>query len=77
MLEYYFSKVFAILECNANNLEKLPNEFTPQKKEETDNSDKVMTCINTITYTSNTLKNLLLNIILHSSCIQTELNEKN
>ena len=26
MLEYYFSKIFAILECNFNNLEKLPNE---------------------------------------------------
>ena len=26
MLEYYFSKGFTILECNDNNLEKLPNE---------------------------------------------------
>ena len=26
MLEYYFSKVFTILECNYNNLEKLPND---------------------------------------------------
>ena len=26
MLEYYFSKGFTILECNVNNLEKLPNE---------------------------------------------------
>ena len=26
MLEYYFSKVFTILECNNNNLEKLSNE---------------------------------------------------
>ena len=26
MLEYYFSKGFTILECNDNNLAKLPNE---------------------------------------------------
>ena len=26
MLEYHFSKVFGILECNFNNLEKIPNE---------------------------------------------------
>ena len=26
MLEYYFSKRFGILECNFNNLKKLPNE---------------------------------------------------
>ena len=26
MLEYYFSKGFTILECNDNNLGKLPNE---------------------------------------------------
>ena len=26
MLGYYFSKGFTILECNTNNLEKLPNE---------------------------------------------------
>ena len=26
MLKYYFSKVFTLLECNTNNLEKLPNE---------------------------------------------------
>ena len=26
MLEFYFSKGFTILECNYNNLEKLPND---------------------------------------------------
>ena len=26
MLEYYFPKLFIILECNDNNLEKLPND---------------------------------------------------
>ena len=26
MLEYYFSKVFTILECNYNNLAKLPDD---------------------------------------------------
>ena len=71
MLEYYFSKGFTILECNVNNLEKLPNEVKQIiHAEETDNSDKVMTCINTIPSISNTLKNLAVNKILHSSYIQ-------
>ena len=53
LLEYYFSKGFTILECNDNNLAKLPNEVTQGiHAEETDNSDKFMTCINTITSTS-------------------------
>ena len=39
MLEYYFSKVFDILEFNTNNLEKLPNEVKQRiHAEETDNS---------------------------------------
>ena len=72
MLEYYFSKGFTILECNVNNLEKLPNEVKQIiHAEETDNSDKVMTCINTIPSTSNTLKNLVVNKSLHYSYIQT------
>ena len=62
MLEYYVSKWFAILECDTNNLEKLPNEVKQIiHAEETDNSDYVMTCINTIPSKSNTLKKLLLN----------------
>ena len=44
--------------------------------EETDNSEYVMTCINTIPSTSNTLNKFLLNKSLHSSYIQTEFNEK-
>ena len=64
MLEYYFLKGFAILECNTNNLEKLPNEVKQRiYAEEADNSDYVMTCINTIHSTLKKLKNLLLHIV--------------
>ena len=77
MLEYYFSKGFYILECNDNNLEKLPNKVEQIiHAEETDNSDKVMTRINKIPSTPNTLDNLLLNKFLHSSYIQKYFNEK-
>ena len=72
MLEYYLSKGFTILECNDNNLAKLTNDVKQiTHTEETDNSEKVMTCINTITSTSNTLKNLVVDKSLHSSYIQT------
>ena len=72
MLEYYFSEGFNILECNVNDLAKLPNEVKQRiHAEERDNSDKAITCINTIPSISNTLENLLLNKILHSSYIQT------
>ena len=72
MLEYYFSKGFTILEWNYNNLEKLLN-YVKQRThaEETDNPEKLMTCINTITSTSNTLNKLVVNKILHSSYIKT------
>ena len=77
IFEYYFSKGFAIWECNTNNFGKLPNKVKQIiNSEETENSEKVMTSINTIPSTSNTLKNLLLNKSLHSSYIQTEFNEK-
>ena len=77
MLEYYFSKGFSILECNTNNLEKLPDEVKQRvHAEETDNSEYVMTFINTIPSKSNTLKKLFLHKILHYSYIQTEFNEK-
>ena len=77
MLEYYFSKVCGILECNTNNFVKLPNQVKQIiRAEEAYNLDYVMTCINTIPSTSNTLKNLILNKILYSSYIQTEFNEK-
>ena len=78
MLEKYFSEGFTILEYNDNNLVKLPNDVKQRPHaEETDNSDKAVTCINTITSTSNTLKNLVWNKSLHSSCIQTWFNDKN
>ena len=39
MLEYYFSKGFAILEYNYNNLEKIPNDIKQRiHAEETDSS---------------------------------------
>ena len=56
MLEYYFTKGFSILKCNDNNLAKIPNDIKHKTHvEERDNSDKVMTCINIILSTSNTL----------------------
>ena len=52
MLEYYFSKGFTILECNYNDLEKLPNDLKKiTHAEDKFNSDKFITCINTITST--------------------------
>ena len=60
------------LEININNLEKLTNDVKQRTyAEETDDSDKVMTCINKIPSTSNTLNNLLANKSLHPSYIQT------
>ena len=77
MLEYNFSKVFDILECNDNNLEKPPNKVKQRiHAEETDNSDDVMKCINKTPHASDTLKNLLGNKSLHPSYIQREFNEK-
>ena len=77
MLEYYFLKGFGILECNFNNLAKLTKKVKQRiHAEETDNSDYVMTCINTIPSTSNTLKKLLLHKSLHYSYIQTDYNDK-
>ena len=65
------------MECNDNNLAKPPNDVKQRiHAEETYDSDKVMTCINTIPSTSNTLKNLVVNKSLHSPYIQTELNDK-
>ena len=65
------------MEYNDNNLEKLQNDVKQRiHAEETDYSDKFMTCINKILSTSNILKNLVLNKILHSSYIQTKFNDK-
>ena len=77
MLEYQFSKVFAVLECNTKKLAKHPNAVKQIiHAEKTDNSDYLMTCINTIPSASNTLKKMFLHKSLHSSYIQTEFNEK-
>ena len=76
MLEYYLSKWFTTLECNYNNLEKNPNDVKQiNHAEEIDNSERIMTFINTITYTSDKLKNLVVNKTLHSSYIQKEFND--
>ena len=62
MLEYYFSKGFTLFECYTINLEKIPNEVKEIiHAEDTENSDKVMTCTTTIFSTSNTIKNLTVN----------------
>ena len=77
MLEYYLSKGSNFLECNTNNLAKLIIEVKQRiHAEETYNSDKVMTCTNTIPSTSNTLKKWAVNKSLHYSYIQRELNDK-
>ena len=65
------------MECNANGFAKLPKEVKQRvHAKETDNSDYIITCINTIPSRSNTLKKLLLNKILHYSYIKIEFNEK-
>ena len=72
MLEYYLSKGFTILECDVNNLTKIPNCVKQRiHAEEAHGSDKVIPCINKIPSTSNTLKNLVVNKSLHYSYIQT------
>ena len=77
MLEYYFSKGFGILECNSNHVTIISNLVKYRiQAEETHNIDYFMTCINTISSVSNTLKKLLFNKILYSSYIQTEFNDK-
>ena len=77
MFEYYFSTVFIHFYCNKRNLEKLPSDAKNRiYAEVTDNSDKVMICSTTITSTSNTLKNLLVNASSHSSYIQKQFNDK-
>ena len=65
------------MEYNTSNLEKLPNEVKQRiHAKEIYDSDCVMTCINRIPSTSNTLKKLLLNKSFHSSYIQIEFNVK-
>ena len=65
------------MECNDKNLAKLLNDVKQGiHPEETENPDKVMTCINKITSTSNTLNNLVVNKILRYYYIQKESNDK-
>ena len=65
------------MEYHDNNLAKLSNDVKQRTHaEETDNSDNIMTCINTIPSTSNILKNLVENKSLHYSYIQVEFNDK-
>ena len=72
MLEYYSSKGLLFL----NEMLIIWKNVRIIHAEETDNPDKVMTYINTITSTWNKLKNLAVNKILHYSYIQTEFNNK-
>ena len=68
MFEYYFNKGLIILYCDENNLKRLPSQVKDiVGAEVTSNSDKVMICYTTIPFTSNTLKNLLVNSNYHLS----------
>ena len=59
-------------------MEKPPNDIKQRNhSEEADNPDKAMICINTIPFTSNTIKNLVVNKSLHYYYIQKESNDKN
>ena len=71
IFEYYLSKVFINFDCNKRYLEKLPYEVKDIiYVEVTDNSGKFMICYTTISSTSNTLNNLLVNASSNSSYIQ-------
>ena len=71
IFEYYLNKVFIIFACDKNNLEKLPSGIKDRiGAEGTDNSEKVMIFSTTIPFTSNTLKNLLVNASSHYSYTQ-------
>ena len=71
MFEYYLSKGFTYFDCIIINLEKPLSEVKQIiHAKDTDNSDKFMICSTTILSTSNTLKNLEVNTIFHSSYIQ-------
>ena len=77
MFEYYFSKGFTYFDCTIINLTKLPPEVKEIiDAEVTDNSEKVMVCSTTVTSTSNTPKNLLLNKSFRSSYIQNEFDDR-
>ena len=75
MLEYYYSKVFGILERNSKHLKKIVKLAKHRiRAEETHDSDCVMTCNTTIASISNTLKKFWLQSSSHFSYIQTKYN---
>ena len=77
MFEYYFNKGFIIFNCDEKHLKRLPYQVKDRVGAEvTINSDNVMICYTTITSTSDTLKNLLVNSNYHSSYINQEFNDK-
>ena len=62
MSEYYFNKVFVELICDEDHLKKLPLIVKERVGAELKvNTDLVILCCTTITSTSNTLKNLVIN----------------
>ena len=77
MFELYFNKRFIIFNCDEKNFKRLPYELKDRVGAEVPvNSDKVMTCSTTITFTSNKLKNLLVNSNSHSSYTNQEFSDK-
>ena len=69
--------VFIIFDCDENNLKILVSEVKYRVGAEVSvNLDKFMVCSTTITSTSNTLKNLLVTEISHSSYTNKEFNDK-
>ena len=77
MFENYFNKGLIIFDCDKNNLERLPSKIKNRiGAEVTDNSYKVVICSTTIPFTSNILKNLLVNSCSHSLYTNKEFNDK-
>ena len=67
MFEYYFNKGLIIFDCDEMFKKRLPSEVKDiVSAEVTVNSEKVIICSTTITSTSNTLTNLLVNAISYS-----------
>ena len=68
MYEYYFNKGFIQLTCDEDHLKTLPVRVKDRVGAELKvNSDLVMLCYTTISYTSSTLKNLFISRDYHSS----------
>ena len=78
MSEYYFNKGFVVFECDEEHFKKLPSEVKDRVGAEAAvDIDLVMLRFTTITSTSNTLKNLIVNSNYHSSYTTQEFNTKN